>query len=1079
MADLYASQRSRVDELARAIVSDLSGRGVLEILDFEPRKQYCIGVLSAPLDDSDPESSQRRARRFPDALGFGARVESASGVLHGSAEISFALYPRVVPTYSEQIAGQYLAQGGTQHLRHKYRRVEVRLDNVPFGVRIDAVGGKSVADTGAADNMLREICDRQREAMSAMTDIWPGATDFTLKSVSLSDEQSYRAAIPSELPSLPQWDPKLIVECAPSGDGYRLSVLLANRTRMAGMHAPQLFDVRFSVALEEGSFVPRPFAAAALDYRYETQSWGRGVNAVLRVEPQNNRAYADTVPLYEQPRSRPLSLGDALSPGRLASDTSLEALDSIELALQDYAEQWRLFCSEQSDGVQAACRADLAQFEDEIARFKLGLEALRVDPRLLRAFRLMNDATAGKGEPKEWYVFQVVFVVSIMPSLLARESPEARWRKDLEVADVLWYPTGGGKTEAYFSLILVAMFYDRLRGKKRGITAWLRYPLRMLSIQQLQRLAEFVVAAELVRQKQIPSDGDDSFSLGYYVGSANTPNTLTWKRPPHEINRLKAEADRNGGDLVRLRILQFCPYADCGSNDIRVEVRDALKELRLLHVCAKCGRGAPVHISDSEIYRYAPTVIVGTVDRLARAGQTEHFAHLYGRFTHRCPNHGYASFKGCVELGCGLGKRAFEPVDATHDPAPALLLQDELHLLKESLGTYDSHFEGFLDALSGSIGTHLPSKRIAATATIEDYERHIHQLYGCRARRFPSKGMQRDESAYAALDREAPVARVYYGILPAGLTTDQVAARVARAAEAFAAKTWRDSPNDETLNNCYDLSLVYVNLKEGLGNIAPELRANGLEVAPLSGERSLEQVRKVIDIVHADTKRPFSQRTKTIVATSIISHGVDLPRLNILAFSGFPGRAADYIQASSRVGRRNPGIVFTIFNPTMNLDRSTYAHFYEYHERLYQLVQPVPVNKYSEAAVSRTFTGIFSASLLNILGYEDDVNYIQGDRAVVGFANGVLSDGRSLEVLRNAYAIAPLPHDLGEKYTRLLERRCRKAHEDLEQGENWSSHQRLSPHPVASLREVQEQIEFQPDPGRIRDIEIIARGGRL
>src|SRR5439155_20829899 len=148
----------------------------------------------------------------------------------------------------------------------------------------------------------------------------------------------------------------------------------------------------------------------------------------------------------------------------------------------------------------------------------------------------------------------------------------------------------------------------------------------------------------------------------------------------------------------------------------------------------------PLFLSDSEIYRYAPTVLVGTVDRLARAGQTDLFSHILGQIDAVCPQHGYASFGRCVEEACTVKPRTFTPVADVHDPTPALLLQDELHLLKESLGTYEAHFEGFLDAAAAPLGTCLPSKRLAATATIEGYEKHVRRVYGRDGRRFPEKG---------------------------------------------------------------------------------------------------------------------------------------------------------------------------------------------------------------------------------------------------------------------------------------------------------------------------------------------------
>ena len=536
-------------------------------------------------------------------------------------------------------------------------------------------------------------------------------------------------------------------------------------------------------------------------------------------------------------------------------------------------------------------------------------------------------------------------------------------------------------------------------------------------------------------------------------------------------------------DAGGLRVLQRCPNPKCKSLNIEVDIHDDIKEVRIFHRCADCGEQAPINISDAEIYRYIPTVLVGTVDRLARAGETSHFAHIFGQVDSRCPEHQFASFRECVETGCKRTKTKFEPVEEIYDPTPALLLQDELHLLKESLGTYDAHYEGYLDEQARSVGTHLPSKRLAATATIEGYTHHVKHLYGRRARRFPSKGIWLDDTPYVCRDSENPDARIYVGILPFGLTTDRVCVRIAERLHTVAEQAWAASPNDPE-NGFYDLSLLYGNLKDGVNNMASDLHSkHEMQFAKnLSGEHSLDQVREVIDIIEGDVKRSYSDRLKCVVATSIISHGVDLERFNVMAISGFPGRAADYIQASSRAGRKHVGVVFTVYNPTYNIDRSAYIHFMEYHDRLYQLVQPVPVNRFSEAAIARTFNGIYAATLLNMVARENNRNLTSGNKALMAFADGAVTDAEMQDRIVRTYgineSIFELDAELRAKYEALIEKRTAQARQDLEMGEEWATHRRLKPVPVSSLRNVQEQIGFRIDQRRIRTVEMIERHRR-
>jgi hypothetical protein len=1075
----YLRERTRADSIVRVVIDDLSGRAVqhADILDVEPQSKLCIGVLTPPPAEGDPGAGPRSAKRKPDALGLNARVESDAGKIAGMIDVSFLVYYRVLPTLGEQ--RKNISGHGKQSIRSKYRRSKISITNLPFEVDVPPPGGVNVAATEKANEQVARACKDAAVAIRDDAEYWPSEKgDIKVEHSTFGDEASYRAAFTGLVPELARWLGRIEVASTSTSDGCRLTVLFSNVTPDSKAHSIRFFDVRLNVRLSSGAFASKDFAAAALDYRYNTTTYGHGVNAVLEVSEDERSASAETTPTFWQRRLASRDIGDVASPAKLAGDEGFDALRSIESYLLSYAERWATFISDNMNDakIQAESPKDLADFRSEIEAFRLGVRALREDPQLLLAFRLMNE-TSGSRHLNRWHLFQIVFIVSMLPSLLARERPDVPlWRNELDIADVLWFPTGGGKTEAYFGIIVTAMFYDRLRGKRRGTTAWLRYPLRMLSIQQLQRLVEFVASAEMIRQARGIDDGDP-FTVGYYVGSQNTPNYLSMKSGTHPIVTLKAKMTSGSPDAGSLRVLQRCPF--CLSTEIEIEIREEIQVLRIHHRCRSCKKRAPISVSDAEIYRYLPTVLVGTVDRLARAGETPHFAHIFGQVDSRCPQHEYASFRECVESGCKLTKSKFLPVDPIKDPTPALLLQDELHLLKESLGTYDSHYEGYLDEQARTVGTGLPSKRLAATATIEGYVRHVREIYARDARRFPSKGIQLNDTPYACEDANNPEARVYCGILPFGPTTDQVCVRIAEAAHAAAERARSADPSDPEAG-FYDLTLLYANLKDGVGNMGAALHDSlGAScVRTLSGEHSLDQVREVIDMVEGDANRPYGDRLKSVVATSIISHGVDLERLNVMAFSGFPGRAADYIQASSRVGRKHVGIVFSVYNPVYNIDRSAYVHFREYHERLYQLVQPVPVNKFSEAALARTFNGIYSATLLNVLSREKGANFVKGNAVVSAFIAGSITDDEMREHVLRCYGVQALHPDLRAKYESLVTRKITDAHMDIEMGEEWATYRRLKPIPVSSLRKVQEQIGFRIDARRIRTVDALRRGGR-
>jgi hypothetical protein len=1104
----YLAERSRIDHIRAAVVQALSGRDMPVLWDGDPTSTYCVGVLTSSEEDSldDGRATERRRRRKPIALGFSARIEPELSDVVGHLRLSLALYYRQVPTLVEQRAAPEetqapqgedneeeslpgVGQGDPDariSLRIKYHRVEVDLPTVTFRTTCPADGRVVELDFAVANALLNERLQQVRSEIAADPRCWEGSTNYRVPRSALADETSYEEARRVAEPDLPIWRVILSGQLSNTGDGWRLSVLAENQSSGGGSQHPlELFDVRCRAILQNAQFVSRPFEAATKDYRYQTESWGRGVNAVLEVDPDDpHQAWTETLPLFEQPRTR--TRHETVSNVQALAADPLGTLNRIALLLDKYATEWATYNEEWRDTPTYEERLkDLETFRREIQRFRFGIEVLSRDNRLLRGFQLANEAAAARpSRPlQSWRLFQLVFIVSQAPSLLAREQrDDEQLRRELEMIDVLWYPTGGGKTEAYFGAILMAMFYDRLRGKLRGTTAWLRYPLRMLSIQQLQRLTDFVVAAEQVRQAN--RLGGDRFTVGYYVGSSNMPNELTrYKARTQPIEVLLKEANKNEGDVASLHVLQRCPY--CGAPQPRVEVDATPSVLRLRHRCAACKREAPIYLSDSEIYRYLPTVLVGTVDRLARAGQTDQFSHLFAQVDARCPQHGYFSFDQCVEGPvCKVKQVEQSPVDETYDPTPALLLQDELHLLKESLGTYDAHYEGFLDTAAACFGTGLPSKRLAATATIEGYEEHVRELYSRKARRFPAKGREEWDSAYAEHDTENPIARLYLGILPFGMDSDVVAKRIAKVVAEEAATYWTDPSRDKQLADLYDLALIYVNKKSAAGNIGARLKDEYQDeraVLSLTGDRSLDEVRAAIDRVEGDVALPYEQRLHTLLATSLISHGVDLDRLNVMAFVGYPGRAADYIQSSSRVGRSHVGLICTVFDPASTLDRSVYAHFHEYHERLYQLVQPVPINRFSEASIKRTLTGIYSALLLNVVAMlkrqagEWKESLYPAAVMQRALARGVVSEEEMIDLLLQSYALNEygLPTEVEVLLRKTISQGVRKAQQDIELEEEWATYQRLRPVPISSLREVEEQVKFYPARKAQRQIKLV------
>lgn len=1068
------------ESIRRSVEDRLTGLDEPEVLDGEPGRRFSVGILNA---NGSSDRAQGSTLRRPESVGFYVRLDRNSPCEEFRCQISFSLYYRIRPTLEEQARRMTSQLPENEEIAPipKYRRIDkVVTGSILVPQHFDHRTG---IDCESMNHLIELTLREVRDQISSDEEAWP-RPGFKLFGSNLHSPESYVSAfLGADTRKIPTWRIALRGEVVDFPSHKRLLVLLTNLSdpsefRVA-WHCPEVFNARVTLQGQPGCFAPEPFTPVRNDYRYDTPTWGKGVNTVLVVNNETGEAWTEHLPVYRQPRTRTRSGFDPVTDTQtLAIDDQLQLLSSIQSWLEEYGAQWDAKISESNKPpeVLQTMSYDRQAYESEIDRFRRGIQVLRDDAALRRAFLLMNRTFRASGI-SNWRLFQICFVVSMIPSLYAREHPEIEWAKEVhDTVDVLWFPTGGGKTEAFLALVITALFYDRLRGKSAGVTAWLRYPLRMLSVQQLQRIIDIAVQAEQVRcQEPDLSSFGDPFSVGYYVGEQNAPNELTFAgRGSDLIDRLYKESSQDEGGLIRYRVLSYCPL--CGSDSIRVEVdREAI---HINHICTNCKFSPRLFISDSEIYRYLPSILVGTVDRLARAGQTDRFSMLFSGPTGKCPKHGYASFGSCIE-----SKRCeekLEPVGEVKDPCPALLIQDEIHLLRESLGTYDSHYEGLIDVLSRRFGTGMPPKRMAATATIEGVEQHTYHLYVRDGRCFPVKGIGLNDSAYVETDPEGRPSRLYVGVLPSGRDADDVSRTVAERVCQMATQRYNDKIDD--LN--YDFLLVYVNEKNTASDIRADWRDDFI-VQVLTGDKSLDEVRQVISRVESDGTKPHPERLQAVIATSVVSHGVDLERLNQMVIVGMPRSIAEYIQASSRAGRAHVGVIFTVFRWQNRRNVSMYEHFFETHDRLYQLVQPVPVNRVSAPSIERTTTGLLASVVYNLFGpklYESKRRRLNSARAVIkALSEKDLIESEIVNVVSEAYfsgfdMMEQYSHQLQDTVQRIISNQLRL----LSTKPDWSFHSRLDPRPVSSLREVGEQIPFGLDARDMRTARLLQssrRGG--
>lgn len=1055
-------------------------------------------------DTAPKEGREERdfVRRPPSSLGIEFLLESVAGEVALEIDVGFAIYTPHLPTFDEQrlslgVAGEVNATDGRMTLAEVWQRRNITVSGIRVFIPTDHA--RNLDDNGKIQTELDQVV----EAALAESDGMPlFETQPKVDVAVLTDKGLFRGWLEEVRKGLERRRPllraALEVRSQPYGDGrFRLSVYLRNNTlrRPTRMEDNYLIlaDAKVRVRILTGTLKPVEILPVPEDYQYDRMVWAVGHSASVEVDDQLRILETRTLARFRQPRlttqNEPPARFEDLN------ERPFDVLEAIRRAMEDYADKWKVETIERNDlGLDEAslveCRKDLAGFRGEIDRFCCGIAALRIDPRLLTAFQGMNRVMGRVAKDYEsWRLFQIVFIVSLLPAITLREGravgewPEGvkrNWQDELDWADVLWFPTGGGKTEAYLGLVSCTVLYDRLRGKKFGLTAWLRFPLRMLSVQQLQRATLMIWETERERKALMgpEAEGADSVCLGYFVGGTTTPNQLDDKFFQDHPDVSSCE---------RYRVVADCPA--CQKDGTVLVVPDRQK-YRLRHVCGACNAELPLFITDSEIYRFLPALLVGTVDKMATVGLQSRFGILWAGPRWICPEHGYSYGKYCAVFECKVSKdkKAYRKVEP-YDPSPTFHVQDELHLLQEELGAFAGHYETLTRYCEETAGRS-PAKVIAATATIEGYEHQVRHLYGVKgARRFPGRGFKRHESFYVTLesDPETPevpkTARIFLAFRPPSGNTADVAGKCTQILhEAIAGMIQNPYdglaalPSLETINELHDLrhfysaTLTYVNSLQSGTRVKDLLRSTAqdvhkglreLNVEYLSSRSSTGEVSTVIHRMEEPPSWEDKEYLDAVVATNMISHGVDLDRINLMVMDKFPAEAAQYIQASSRSGRKKVGLV-TVVLPAYNLRAaSIYHRFREYHQHLDRMVSPVPVNRFAKYAVCRTLPGMLSGLLFGLVGpQENDLGFANRHAALAWIKKDPMM---VIELLRSAYAIGRgvYEHDLEEFYSQAIGDRFNEL-----LGVLMASHEKkltgaMRPKPMTSLRDVDRGIPFR------------------
>ena len=853
-----------------------------------------------------------------------------------------------------------------------------------------------------------------------------------------------------------------------------------------------LFNSGMAIQLVGAKFSPIELDFFADDYKYNSCQEAVGNNCTVDYCPDSNTITTNHLPTFVQKR---LLTNDELAVSfQSLIDAPIATLKEIHRKMLVEHGKWvQRFEHKKLKLSPVAVKnmqKEIDEFAREIRRFQFGIEIINDYPIIMKSFINMNRTFLKTSKKySTWRLFQIVFIVSLVPDIAACDPDvlldEQKVQTTLNDVSLLYFPTGGGKTEAFLGVLIFNLFFDRYRGKECGVTSILRYPLRLLSVQQVQRLANALAQAELIRRADVAISSTEEFSLGYFVGDANTPNKIEKKNVIKYRTKSQSELDEE-------RIIDICPF--CGKQTVHLKFDE--DTYRLVHYCdnAECeSKGVlPIYMVDYEIYRYLPSAIISTVDKLAILGNNPSFRNILAGATHRCPRHGFTSTTKCMvdREFCGVDVSEFEEVEM-YDPAPTLFIQDELHLIRESLGTYASHYESFIDYFVRNVSpSRRPIKTIGATATISSYATQISQLYSKDPIRFPCASPDLKRNFYSYIEDD-DTQRLIMGYAPYGKAIinsvvyslkymREVVYEYLKSPEKVLAipdigiTTVEDAL--EILKD-YWIFLEYNNVKRDGNNVEGaletpinvELRKQGVTpfiTRKMTGDETFQDVREVLSKV--ETNEDVFDGVNLIVATSMISHGVDADRFNIMFFYGMPGNTAEYIQAYSRTGRRHSSIVIDIIRPSRETDQSYLKNFVKFHEFKDIMVEAVPINRWATKAIDGTLPGIFTGLLLT--KYDPELQQVHGtlffmNNIKKAIVNGNLQAATIISELEMAYGctIGGQVNEIGNQYKAKIESFVADVFEKVVdknwEGENiFSGFTLMGYHIMNSLRDTDTQL---------------------
>jgi len=737
----------------------------------------------------------------------------------------------------------------------------------------------------------------------------------------------------------------------------------------------------------------------------KTYATGHGVSVVQEVDIVGKGIIrTDYMPLYEVPSidfdiDEIKDIASKVLPMKSLSDISeYNKVDQI-IYLRKFVKTYSLWCNKLKEDLNKmdvrfheTGNKHIADCEKSCSRMEKGINLLESDETVYTAFLLTNRAMLmqrvhsnckerypGEGAVEKynysevsaknasWRPFQLAFILMCIDSIENVES------EDRDILDLIWVPTGGGKTEAYLGLTAFTIFLRRLKEPVNGggTAIIMRYTLRLLAAQQFVRSSILICACEIIRRESTQYNlGKEPITIGLWIGKSSTPNTKAEAKEC--VNKLYnaqiQELEHTKNRYNKFQLLK-CPW--CGTKLVK-EIKDnkfigrwgyGTGKYTLFcpeQDCAFDGH-LPIQVVDEDIYKTPPTLLFGTVDKFAMM-----------------------TWNGDIS-------RLFALDNGNMNKSPELIIQDELHLISGPLGTVVGLYETAIDLMCSYKG--VKPKMIASTATIRRAEEQCWNLYNRIVKQFPSPGLSSEDSFFVReVDVRKKPGRLYCGIMSAGKTQTTVEIRLMAALlqkihmmdipDEIKDKYWTLITYFNSIRELGKCStLVDDDIKDAMRRLASRLGTRNktrliVEAEELTGRVASGMITKTLDNLETEySKSNFEEKkyaVNVLLASNMISVGVDVPRLSLMLIVGQPKLTSEYIQASSRVGRRYPGLVFTLFDGARSRDRSHFEQFYSYHQSFYRYVEPTSVTPFSEPVRDRALHAVLISMMRHIGGLNAD-----------------------------------------------------------------------------------------------------------